>query len=54
MQRAILIQLLIPMEIAINLKLGGAANAMLSDDPGDLRIQSAVILAFQLEFIKPD
>ena len=32
MQRAILIQLLIPMEIAINLKLGGAANAMLSDD----------------------
>jgi len=32
MQRAILIQLLIPMEIAINPKLGGAAPAMLSDD----------------------
>jgi hypothetical protein len=32
MQRAILIQLLIPMEIAINPKLGGAASAMLSDD----------------------
>jgi len=54
MQPAILIQLLIPMEIAINLKLGGPANAMLSDDPGDLRIQSAVILAFQLAFLKPD
>ena len=32
MQRAILIQLLIPMEIAINPKLGGAAPAMLSND----------------------
>jgi len=33
MQWAILIQLWIPMEIAINPKLGEAAPAMLSDDP---------------------
>ena len=32
MQPAILIQLIIPMEIAINPKLGGAAPAILSDD----------------------
>ena len=33
MQRATLIQLLIPVEIAINPKIGGATPAMLSDDP---------------------
>lgn len=32
MQPAILIKLIIPMEIAINPKLGGAAPAILSDD----------------------